>query len=297
VNAATAAAALLALALGGAPADVPLAPLAPRVPRKLLRPPPPRSLPAPQAPGGHGDATRCELCHTESGWSSAAFPHDGTGFPLTGRHQGVSCRRCHVLSLSASIPRACGGCHRDAHGGEFGALCDGCHQAAGWATTFTAEAHRRTNFPLAGRHALVPCQECHADARARGFTRATTPCAGCHLQDYQRAAATGLDHQAAGFSTDCRQCHGPWRFRQASFPGHDLCFQLGRGPHAGISCLGCHSSLPAAVATGACSTGTAACSACHTHGCTTADRQHTGVPGYQCKDLKCYSCHRFAAGG
>lgn len=283
---------LLLLALSGAPADVPLAPLLP-IPKKPLAPP----LPARSVGQGHPSDTRCELCHTESGWQSAAFPHDRTGFPLTGRHQQASCRECHVQTLSAAIPRACGGCHRDAHAGEFGARCEGCHQTGSWATTFTADAHRRTNFPLVGAHALVPCQECHADARARTFTRATTPCAGCHMADYQRTALTGLDHQAAGFSTDCRQCHGAYRFREAIFPGHDACFQQSRGPHAGIPCLTCHSSLTAVAATGTCSTGTAACSSCHTHDCATTDRQHAGVPGYQCKDLKCYSCHRFAAGG
>jgi len=283
---------LLLLALGGAPGDAPLAPLIP-IPRKPLAPP----LPARPMGGGHASDTRCELCHTEGGWGSAAFPHDRTGFPLTGRHQQAGCRECHVQSLSAAIPRACGGCHRDAHAGEFGARCEGCHQTESWATTFTADAHRRTNFPLVGAHALVPCQECHADARARTFTRATTPCAGCHLKDYQRTGLTGLDHQAVGFSTDCRQCHGPYRFREATFPGHDTCFQQSRGPHAGIPCLSCHSSLAAVTATGTCSTGTAACSSCHTHDCAVTDRQHAGVPGYQCKDQKCYSCHRFAAGG
>lgn len=280
-----AAAALLALvpalALGGAP-DGPRAPLDLRL--------------VPRAKHGDMGGTRCELCHTEAGWEGAAFPHDRTGFPLTGRHQKAGCRECHAQSLSAPLPRTCGGCHRDVHRGQLGMRCDGCHQTDAWTTTFAAEAHRRTNFPLSGAHALVPCQECHADQRGRTFSRATTACIGCHQPEYQRTALTSIDHQAAGFSTDCRQCHGTWRFRDATLAGHDACFQISRGTHAGIRCPSCHTSLASAVPNGTCSTGTAACSSCHEHSCDRTDREHTGVPGYQCKDLKCYSCHRFTVG-
>jgi hypothetical protein len=65
--------------------------------------------------------------------------------------------------------------------------------------------------------------------------------------------------------------------------------------HANITCFGCHTSLAGARLTGACATHTAACTACHTHTCDRTDAQHVTVPGYQCKDQKCYECHRFSS--
>jgi hypothetical protein len=223
------------------------------------------------------------------------FAHDRTGFPLEGRHLQTACRDCHPASFSAPVPTACAGCHRDAHQGDFGTRCASCHEAASWRTKFDADAHRRTNFPLSGRHAFIPCQECHVDSRDRGFARPANPCLGCHQQDYQRAALTAIDHAAAGFGTRCQECHGSWRFAGAFFPAHDQCFQIGAGPHAGIRCLGCHTSIIGAPVTGACNTGTAACTRCHN--CTAAAQQHLNVPGFGCTDLKCYQCHRFSTAG
>jgi hypothetical protein len=192
------------------------------------------------------------------------------------------------------VARECSACHRDAHAGEFGQRCEGCHDFNGWAALFTADAHRRTNFPLSGRHALLPCQECHGDMRGPQFGRKTVECITCHQRDYDRTALSSLDHAALGFSTDCRQCHAPWSFTNARFPGHDTCFGISGGTHAGIACLRCHSSLANITLTGACNTQTAACSGCHEHTCSRTDSVHREVPGYQCKDRKCYECHRFS---
>ena len=37
-----------------------------------------------------------------------------------------------------------------------------------------------------------------------------------------------------------------------------------------------------------------ACTGCHEHSCARTDEEHGEVAGYQCKDRKCYECHRFA---
>lgn len=245
------------------------------------------------ASGGHPQ-TQCELCHTTSDWHEAHFPHERTGFPLKDAHAKAPCKACHAQGFEAPLARECSSCHRDAHAGEFGQRCEGCHTPTQWTQAFNADAHRRTNFPLTGRHAFLACTECHVDQRGPVFSRGTVECIGCHQRDYERTRLVSLDHAALGFSTDCRECHQAWTFKSARFPHHDACFQLSRGPHAGISCERCHTSLASLTPTGACATHTAACSGCHEHSCGRVDGEHREVPGYQCKDTKCYECHRFS---
>jgi hypothetical protein len=245
-----------------------------------------------QAPvHGMGD-TRCSVCHSTEAWTKVTFDHERTGFPLRGRHAATTCSSCHVSSdFRAAVPTSCAACHKDVHAGELGTRCASCHDAESWRSRFNADAHRRTNFPLIGRHALIPCEECHLNQRDREFTRAAVECFTCHQADYLRAATISIDHLAAGFGTGCRDCHNPWSFRGGRFAGHDACFQLAPGPHAGIACLDCHTRLIGFVGTGACATNTASCTRCHF--CPTMQQRHQQVAGFQCKDRKCYECHQF----
>ena len=124
--------ALLLAALGGAPADVPLAPLVP-IPRKPLVPvPPPRALPA-----AHPSDTRCELCHTPNGWKIWKFDHaTQTEFPLRGAHADVTCESCHLEPVpdKPSLATGCNACHgaEDPHRGAFGKSCERCHSEQSW---------------------------------------------------------------------------------------------------------------------------------------------------------------------
>ena len=239
--------------------------------------------------------THCGACHSPEGWSRVTFDHARTGFPLEGRHQRAACAGCHAsLDFKAPIPQRCSTCHQDAHAGEFGARCEGCHDAFSWEPRFDANAHRSTGFPLLGRHATIACEECHRDLRDRTFSRAAVACAACHQKDYDRTAGGAIDHAANGFSTRCTDCHGAMTFRGARFAAHEACFEITGGPHAGLACLDCHTSLHGIAATGACATFTASCTSCHTHTCARTDPRHADVQGYQCKDRKCYECHRFA---
>jgi hypothetical protein len=241
---------------------------------------------------GMGD-TRCSFCHSTESWTKVTFDHEATGFPLRGRHAGTLCSSCHPSAdFQAAVPQTCAACHRDVHAGEFGTRCASCHDEESWRSRFNADAHRRTNFPLTGRHASIPCESCHLDQRDRGFTRAAVDCFACHQADYARAGVTSIDHAAAGFSTSCRECHNPWSFRAGRFAAHTACFQLAPGPHAGIGCRDCHTALRSVVATGTCATNNASCTRCHS--CPTAQQQHRQVAGFQCKDRKCYECHQFA---
>jgi hypothetical protein len=238
--------------------------------------------------------TRCARCHTAESWQKVAFSHDATGFPLEGRHREASCRGCHPdASFATPLPRACGACHADVHQGRLGRRCEKCHEATGWeTTTFDADAHRRSAFPLTGRHAVTSCESCHGDRRDRGFTRPTRECVACHEPDWQRAAsgAASVDHDLAGFPRDCRTCHGTWRFAPAGLPAHEECFSITRGDHAGIRCRDCHTSFPP-VDYGqpfTCQSGTAACTRCH------SCAEHEPVGGFACADRRCYECHRFS---
>ncbi len=246
--------------------------------------------------------TRCAFCHTADGWKKVTFSHDKTGFPLTGRHRDVTCAACHQGGdFAKPVPRACAACHRDVHAQRLGQRCDRCHDTGTFKqASFGPEQHRRTAFPLTGRHAAIPCEECHGDRRDRAFARPVSQCLGCHQQDFDRTTLDPrlLNHQVAGFGTDCRGCHGAWRFYPGTFPAHQACFDIKAGPHAGIACRDCHTGgipplvagqvltcapVPAAVAPADCM---------HCHGNPASD--HAGVAGYQPSNPRCYECHRFS---
>jgi len=269
-----------------------------------LSAPPDLSVRPPGGAGGvaghAGGETRCAFCHTAEGWKQVTFSHDRTGFPLTGRHRDVTCSACHPQGdFSKPVPRACAACHRDVHAQRLGQRCDRCHDTGSWKeASFGPEAHRRTAFPLTGRHATIPCEECHGDRRDRAFSRPVVACVGCHQQDYDRTGVGGpsaIDHLTSGFDTDCRTCHGTYSFRRATWPEHDACFAIRAGPHAGVACRDCHAAGIPTVLAGqplTC-TGTPAADCLRCHG--GVDGAHAAVPGYLRSNQRCYECHRFAA--
>jgi hypothetical protein len=238
--------------------------------------------------------TECAACHKTSAWEHVTFAHDKTGFPLKGAHAKLPCGECHTRGLEQPLTQACATCHKDPHAGTLGTFCESCHEQETFRSAFSADAHRKSNFPLIGKHAVIPCEQCHGPQRERIFSRAPARCIDCHRADYEGTAGTGVDHQAAGFPTECRQCHSVSRFQPALFLAHDRCFLVTGPPHAGIPCKTCHTSVPGTTVSGTCSTGTAACTACHAHPCSTTNEQHKAVPGYQCNDRSCYECHRLS---
>jgi hypothetical protein len=258
-------------------------------------PPPPPVADLTPRPGSHlGGRTRCASCHTAEDWKRVTFTHERTGFPLTGRHQAVTCQACHLTGrYDEPVPKACSACHRDVHARRMGARCDRCHDTASWKeASFGPEAHRRTNFPLTGRHAVIPCEQCHGDRRDRAFARPTTLCIACHQADYDRTATTAIPH-AGVFPTDCRGCHSTWRFKPGTWKAHDACFQITSGKHAGISCQDCHSlGLPTVPPGPLTCTATppANCMGCHD------PNEHPAVPGFAPSNQRCYECHQFSTG-
>ncbi|MDP2343620.1 MAG: cytochrome C [Deltaproteobacteria bacterium] len=243
-------------------------------------------------PASHPAGLRCDACHTPAGWRPAKFVHERTGFPLVGQHVGVTCTACHTRDWSDPVPQSCAGCHQDPHAQEFGLQCRACHDERAWQPLFVVDAHRRTQFPLSGRHASLPCEQCHVEKRERTFTRAALSCTACHARDAQRATTTTLDHRR--LSSQCQQCHVPVSFTPARFVEHDACFPLAGTVHAAVRCSECHDArtLPGSRVSGACAGVPVRCADCHVHRASVSDREHRGVPGYAHQSEKCAACHR-----
>ena len=254
-------------------------------------PPKPATTAAAIAPATAGPETHCDGCHQATGWAPARFQHELTGFELTGKHRTARCGSCHGSDPTKVVPMTCAGCHVDVHAQEFGLSCASCHSTDGFtAPGFSVDAHRRTNFPLSGRHAGLPCDECHIEKRDRTFSRARVDCGACHQSDARAASLTTSDHQRPPFSSgSCRACHVAATFLPAQFPQHDTCFPITTGAHAGVRCGECHTNLQGTRLTGACSGVPVRCAECHDQA--TEDGHHQAVPGYEFKSEKCATCH------
>jgi hypothetical protein len=124
------------------------------------------------------------------------FDHDGTRFALLGAHRTLTCTECHRPDKSAGFttiafhdtPTACGGCHEDAHDGQFGSTgvtCSGCHNNVAWRPSIF-DHEKQTRFSLKGAHEAVPCRDCHTQTAERNgrtvivYRDAPTACADCH---------------------------------------------------------------------------------------------------------------------
>ena len=139
--------------------------------------------------------TDCGACHTTNGWGGATFNHANTGFPLTGRHNNLSCKSCHANGVYQGTPSNCFACHAkdDNHNGRFGTNCGSCHSTQGWGNA--SFDHNITSFPLVGKHRGVSCESCHKNGEYQGLS---TSCASCHRDEHNGEKGT-----------DCASCHSP----------------------------------------------------------------------------------------
>jgi predicted CXXCH cytochrome family protein len=235
----------------------------------------------------------CEGCHNSETWMPAKFAHERTGFELTGRHALARCAACHGNTVERRLGATCAACHVDPHAQEFGLHCQSCHDTTKFrAPTFPVDAHRRTNFPLVGRHAALPCDECHVEKRENQFGRAALDCTFCHALDVLKASIVTVDHSVPPFAgKSCGNCHVPNTFTPAQFAAHEKCFPLSHGSHAPFRCAECHSNLAGARFTGTCRGQGVTCAECHDHSAEIEDRRHAKVAGYQHQSAKCAACH------
>lgn len=229
----------------------------------------------------------CSDCHVTATWSRVRFDHAATRFPLVGLHAAVPCSGCHDLREFAGAPQQCGACHEDPHRGDAGPRCDDCHTPTGWTQVRAPDAHARTRLPDLGRHASLPCQDCHRSTGVQPFSAAVEPCVGCHRASYD--AAANPRHADLSFGTRCDECHQLVAWQPALFATHDAWFPIYRGEHAHVwnGCASCHP-----VAT---DYRQFVCTTCHADGPTTAE--HQGIPGYQWESTACLGCHPAGGGG
>jgi hypothetical protein len=173
---------------------------------------------------------KCESCHDESKWRTVRFNHDkDTKYPLKGAHAKVKCDTCHTGDLYRDkLSTTCVSCHQkdDRHKGQLGPNCERCHSEANWRRT-TAFDHDLTRFPLIGRHAVVPCEECH---RTPAFKNTPLNCVECHRDK----------HHEGRLGQNCALCHNPngwkrWRFDHDTQTSYPL-----TGAHRDLNCHACH---------------------------------------------------------
>jgi hypothetical protein len=198
----------------------------------------------------------CRSCHVVDGFEKAAFNHGNSRFPLTGKHAGVACAKCHPKAgPGQTAPKkpgstACSDCHADVHLGQFGKKCESCHSPQGFTAAALKFDHQAGSaFPLQGKHASTSCRKCHVKklmtypagkGEAVLYKPLSAECRACHA-----------DYHQGQLPADCRQCHGFDSFAPA--PGFD--HQRSRFSlklfHEGVGCRACHPlvKLPSGGAT------------------------------------------------
>lgn len=201
----------------------------------------------------------CVGCHGESpdSWSEGRRGmtpaiHERTGFPLSPAHAEVACEKCHEQNrpygerfrdpLTPEYTRtvaSCGGCHRDAHGGQFAArgnVCADCHRQDVFRPSALDAAKHEAFFPLLGAHSRTACEGCHREepgSRVRKFVGVSQRCESCHDDPH------GGQFLATGRT--CSECHDPRGFAPSAVDqaAHEPIFALAGG-HRAVPCESCH---------------------------------------------------------
>ena len=234
----------------------------------------------------------CARCHTPNNWlvDNIQELHHDNGFPLTGVHRAVSCEECHQSASTLQFNRLgndCISCHRS----DFEAAASPNHVSAGYSTN-CQECHNvftpgwgtdkvdHSFFPLTKGHEVADCAKCHVGG---DFMNTPNTCVACHQADYN--TTQNPNHQSAGISTDCAQCHTTdLGWMPASYPDHDaLHFPIYSGKHNGqwSNCADCHNN-PSDYSQYTCTN-------CHTNPET--NNSHNGISGYTYENSACLACH------
>ncbi len=187
----------------------------------------------------------CGKCHDESGFASArktgSFNHTLTGFALSGKHSGLTCKHCHKGKLTDPLPHSqCRSCHADYHQKEFDVDggkpdCSECHTTDGFAvSSFGIEEHNRSRFPLTGAHEATPCNSCHLKSDRWTFRNIGTSCTDCHNSVHE----PGLRPVQLQLPL-CNQCHTTATWSTVSYDHQQTKFPL-TGAHIAVPCRNCH---------------------------------------------------------
>ena len=88
--------------------------------------------------------------------------------------------------------------------------------------------HKKTDFPLKGKHTTVACQSCHLSDKK--YRQAANDCYSCHKKN---------DTHKNKLGKKCQQCHSESNWRKTRFDHEKTDFPL-KGKHDDISCESCH---------------------------------------------------------
>lgn len=174
----------------------------------------------------------------------------------------LQCTTCHGTGGAAAMTAQCLDCHRDVrwlaerrlglHGREGRQACATCHPdhaghdfklitwTEGDSTRFD---HRRTGWPLEGRHAKTDCADCHTAKFRR------SPAAALAAKGGRGAQWTGLDRACASCHEDvhrgalgarCLDCHDVRDWKPAPRFDHARTAYPLTGRHADVRCDDCH---------------------------------------------------------
>lgn len=232
-----------------------------------------------------GFSTDCKSCHNIYGWQPAAFDHNQTDFPLTGRHISVNCSSCHTSGY-ANTPADCNSCHNDDYlsttnpnhiAAGFPIDCTQCHTTNGWQP---AEFdHDGRYFPIySGKHRneWASCSDCHT--QPSNYT--VFSCTTCHEHNRSDMDQEHQGIQGYIYSSDaCLSCH-PDGESDGTFNHAISLFPL-TGAHSTADCSGCHTagySQPVSTS----------CQQCHQ-----TKLQNVFNPDHQAAGLtaECSDCH------
>ena len=243
----------------------------------------------------------CQRCHTPESWivKDINVIHQESRFPLVGAHRLADCEQCHtdypdpdfsspsdyqdlnfhVLSID------CYSCHQADYmattspnhlNAGFSTSCDECHDIT--SMVWSAQNFNHDFFPLQGGHA-IECASCHGSGG--DFGGLSTACYSCHESDYN--ATTDPNHQLAGFSQDCTECHTINGWSPANFDHNQTQFQL-TGAHVTTDCSACHSQGFAGTPT--------ACYPCHESSYNSSTNPNHAAAGIS---TECQDCHNTTA--
>jgi hypothetical protein len=206
--------------------------------------------------------TNCAACHNTSGWQNVSYDHKDTAFPITGLHQAVECKACHVNGIYKGTPTTCYACHaaQDNHKGQYGQDCALCHDTSGWKNI--SFDHSKSAFPLSGSHTSLACKACHVNGKFKGTPK---DCYSCHA---------AKDNHNGQFGKNCGSCHKPTKWSDVFYDHSASAFPLS-GSHTSLACKACHVN-------GTFKGAPKDCYSCHA-----AKDKHSGQFG-----TNCGSCHK-----
>jgi hypothetical protein len=187
---------------------------------------------------------QCGDCHNTGGWFPALYqdtPFDHLaqgGFGLVHHQQTydgnpLGCNDCHQGKAKDFGSENCINCHSQgvqraafmsAHQGKYGQDCTACHDGVDRMHNFD---HEKV-FALDGKHAEVPCEDCHQD---KVFAGTPKTCVECHREP---------EIHAGFFGVQCELCHTTQAWVPALLHIHN--FPLDHGDQGVLDCKICHMS-------------------------------------------------------